>query len=333
MKKKSSLGNMVKSQKFIVVLVFIALFVVFSVASPVFLRYTTIIQMFDMAYYYLIMAFGVGLALITGGVDLSIGTGVVCYAIVGAAVIKNLNAPVGVGILISILLAVGIGLANGILIAIMQLPPFLATLCTCMIARGLGSICANNFSIPWPTTSQAGGEFHYLFKFTTSSGMIIPIGFIWIFVLMLVMRYVLNSTKFGRYTIGIGSNKEALLLSGVNVKFYHIMVYVICGLFAGVASVAYAASTPTIQPGVGAGMEMDAIGGAIVGGVSASGGRGSMEGIFIGTLVIMLLKVGLPFVGFQANWQQLITGFVLIGSVLIDVIRTSKAAAAKASAA
>ena len=150
---------------------------------------------------------------------------------------------------------------------------------------------------------------------------------------MLIMRYVLNSTKFGRYTIGIGSNKEALMLSGVNVKFYHIMVYVICGLFAGVASIAYAASTPTIQPGVGAGMEMDAIGGAIVGGVSASGGRGSMEGIFIGTLVIMLLKVGLPFVGFQANWQQLITGFVLIGSVLIDVIRTSKAAAAKASAA
>ena len=332
MNKKSSVGNLVKNQKFIVILVFIALFIVFTVASPVFLKYTTIIQMFDMAYYYVLMAFGVGLALITGGVDLSIGTGVVCYAIVGAAVIKNLKAPVLVGILIAILLAVGIGLFNGILIAVMQLPPFLATLCTCMIARGLGSICANNFSIPWPTVSQAGGEFHFLFKFTAPNGMIIPIGFIWIFVLMLIMRYVLNSTKFGRYTIGIGSNKEALLLSGVNTRFYHIMVYVVCGLFAGVASIAYAASTPTIQPGVGAGMEMDAIGGAIVGGVSASGGRGTMEGIFIGTFVIMLLKVGLPFVGFQANWQQLITGFVLNASVMLDVIKKSRAQAAKAAA-
>ena len=118
----------------------------------------------------------------------------------------------------------------------------------------------------------------------------------------------------------------------MNVKFYHVMAYVICGLFAGVASIAYAASTPTIQPGVGAGMEMDAIGGAIVGGVSASGGRGSMEGIFIGTFVIMLLKVGLPFVGFQANWQQLITGLVLIASVMIDVIKTNSTNAAQATA-
>lgn len=332
MNKKSTVGNLVKNQKFIVLLVFIALFIVFSVASSTFLRYTTIIQMFDMAYYYVLMAFGVGLALITGGVDLSIGTGVVCYSIIGAALIKNINAPVIVGMLIAILVALGIGLLNGILIAIMNLPPFLATLCTCMIARGFGSICANNFSIPWPTTSQEGGWFHYLFKITTPDGTIIPVGFIWIFILMLFMVYVLNSTKFGRYTIGIGSNKEALVLSGINVKFYHVMVYVVCGLFTGIASIAYAASTPTIQPGVGIGMEMDSIGGAIVGGVSASGGRGSMEGIFIGTFVMMILKVGLPFIGLQANWQQLITGFVLIGAVLIDVLRSRSTEATAAAA-
>lgn len=330
MNKNSKVGSVVKSQKFIVLLVFIVLFIVFSAASSTFMRYTTIMTMFDMSYYYLLMAFGVGLALITGGVDLSIGTGIVCYSIIGAAVIKNLNAPVVVGMIIAIAIAVGIGLFNGVLIAIMDLPPFLATLCTCMIARGLGSICANNYSIPWPTTSQAGGWFHYLFKINLGDGVIIPVGFIWIFVLMLIMRYVLNSTKFGRYTIGIGSNREALVLSGINVKFYHIMVYVICGLFAGVASIAYAASTPTIQPGIGAGLEMDAIGGAIVGGVSASGGRGSMEGIFIGTFVIMILKTGLPFVGLESNWQLLITGFVLIGAVLIDVVRSNKAEAAKA---
>ena len=327
MNKKSNVSKLLGSQKIIVLLVFIVLFVVFSVASSTFLRYTTIMTMFDMSYYYVLMAFGVGLALITGGVDLSIGTGVVCYAIIGAAVIKNLNFPVVGGMIVSILVACIIGLLNGVLVAVMGLPPFLATLCTCMIARGLGSICARNYAIPWPTTSQAGGWFHYIFKIKNESGLIIPVGFIWIFILMLIMCYVLNSTKFGRYTIGIGSNREAMVLSGVNVTFYHIMVYVVCGLFAGVASVAYAAATPTIQPGVGAGIEMDAIGGAIVGGVSASGGSGSMDGIFIGTYLIMLLKTGLPFVGLEANWQLIITGLVLIGAVLIDIVKRKRAEA------
>lgn len=86
------------------------------------------------------------------------------------------------------------------------------------------------------------------------------------------MEYVLNHTKFGRYTIAIGSNKEAAALSGINVKFYHVMVYVVCGLFTGLAAIAYAAVTPTVQPGTGAGLEMDAIGGVFVGGVAATGG-------------------------------------------------------------
>ena len=88
------------------------------------------------------------------------------------------------------------------------------------------------------------------------------------------MEFVLNHTKFGRYTIAIGSNKEAAALSGINVKFYHVMVYVVCGLFVGLAAIAYAAVTPTVQPGTGAGLEMDAIGGVFVGGVAATGGYG-----------------------------------------------------------
>ena len=109
-------------------------------------------------------------------------------------------------------------------------------------------------------------------------------------ILVLVMEFVLNHTKFGRYTIAIGSNKEAAALSGINVKFYHVMVYVVCGLFTGLAAIAYAAVTPTVQPGTGAGLEMDAIGGVFVGGVAATGGYGSVIGTFVGIFVIMLLK-------------------------------------------
>ena len=128
----------------------------------------------------------------------------------------------------------------------------------------------------------------------------------------------------GRYTRAIGSNKEATRLSGVNVKFYHIMAYVICGLFAGLAAIAYSAIFPTVQPGSGAGFELDAIGGAIVGGVSMTGGVGSVTGTLVGVFVICLLKTGLPFVGLTANWQQIITGFVLIAAVLIDILKRKK---------
>ena len=138
------------------------------------------------------------------------------------------------------------------------------------------------------------------------------------------MAFILNHTKIGRYTFAIGSNKEATRLSGVNVRKYHVIAYVLSGLFAGLAAIAYAATFPTVQPGPGAGFELEAIGGAIIGGVSASGGVGSIEGTLLGVLVICILKTGLTFVGLQANWQQIITGAVLIGAVLIDIIKRKK---------
>ena len=328
MKQKSKFSKLVKSQEFIVFIILIVMYILFGVLNSQFAQYTTFITMFDFGSYYVLMAMGVGLCLITGGVDLSIGTGLIAYGAVGGALIRYTGCSVIVGMLLTIVVGVAFGLLNGILVARMDLPPFLATLCTCMIARGVGSLASLNSSIPWPLSTAPDGWFHNIFKVILEDGTIIPVSFIWVFVVMLFMRYILNSTKFGRYTIAIGSNKEATILSGVNVKFYHTMVYVVCGLFAGVAAVAYSAATPSIQPGQGAGVEMDAIGGAIVGGVSAAGGYGTMPGIYVGTFVILALKVGLPFIGLNANWQQIITGLVLIGATLIDIIKRRRAAKA-----
>ena len=315
-KKKS-----IFTQEVIVGIVLVVLLLLFRAISADFGKYTTILSMLDISYYYVLMAIGVAFPLITGGVDLSIGTGMICYALAGGCLIRFYNAPTGVAILVSILFGVGIGFANGILISIMGLPPFLATLCTCMITRGLGSVVTGSFAIPWPTAKQDNGWFHSIFKIATENKTKLPLGLLWIILLMLVMQFVLAHTRFGRYTIAIGSNKEAAILSGINVKFYHIMVYVVSGLFAGLASIAYAAVIKTVQPGTGAGMELDAIGGAIVGGVSASGGYGTIYGTVIGAYVILVLKQGLPYIGFNANMQQIITGFVLIGAVTIDIVK------------
>ena len=320
-KKKSALIN---GRELMVIGIIAAMVVVFSILSPTFRTYPTLVSVLDSVYYVALMAIGVTFPLITGGVDLSMGTGLVCYALVGGYMIVHKGMPVVVGILIAILMGVIIGLINGTLVAVMDLPPFLATLCTCMITRGLGPALCGGFGVSWPSALSEAGAFRKIFKFTNAGGTVIPVGIILIVVLVILMSFVLNHTKMGRYTIAIGSNKEATRLAGVNVKFFHVMAYAICGLFAGMAGVAYSATYATIYPGAGAGFEMDAIGGAIVGGVSASGGSGTIFGAFLGVIVISLMKIGLPFIGLQANWQQIFTGLVLLAAVLVDVLKKKK---------
>ncbi len=324
--RKKSVVSKLGGQKFIVFLVVIALYAFFCLMSPDFRKYSTAMSILDYSYYIALMAIGVTFPLITGGVDLSIGTGLICYSLAGGYLVLHCGWPTGAGLLVSVVFGIVIGILNGVLVAGMNLPPFLATLCTCMITRGLGSLCSQRFGISWPTAGSEGSWFRTIFKINVN-GTQIPIGFLWILILVLIMAFVLNHTKVGRYTIAIGSNKEATILSGVNVKFYHIMAYAISGLFAGLAAIAYSAVFATVQPGTGAGFELEAIGGAIIGGVSATGGVGSIVGSLLGVFVICLLKTGLPYIGLQANWQQIITGMVLIAAVLVDIIKRKRAKA------
>ena len=321
-KKKTFLG--LKGLEAMVLGINIAMIVLFSILSPTFRTYPTVVSVLDTSYYITLMALGVTFPLITGGVDLSIGTGLVSYALIGGYLVVHKGMPVAVGILACIGVGIVIGIFNGVLVAVMDLPPFLATLCTCMITRGLGPALCGGFGVSWPSAISEQGAFRSLFKFTTAEGKVIPVGIVFMIILVIIMSFVLDHTRVGRYIIAIGSNKEATRLAGVNVKFYHIMAYVISGFFAGLAGVAFAATVATIYPGAGAGFELDAIGGAIVGGVSASGGVGTILGTFLGVFVICLMKVGLPFIGLQANWQQIFTGIVLIAAVLVDVLKKKK---------
>lgn len=314
-------------QKLIILGVLLLLLIFFGSVSPSFRKYTTFLSIMGYTYYIAFMAIGVTFPLLTGGVDLSIGTGLVCYALTGGYLIVYSGLPVWVGLLVTVLFGVAIGVFNGFAVSVLDLPPFLATLCTCMITRGLGSICAQGKGVPWPNASSANGWFRSLFKMNIG-GHMVPIGIIWVILAVVVMSIVLNHTKTGRYILAIGSNKEAAKLCGINVVRYQMTAYIISGLFAGLAGIAYAASFATIQPGTGAGMELDAIGAAIIGGVSTAGGYGTVTGTIIGVFIISVLKTGLPYVGLQANWQQIIIGIVLIAAVLMDVLRNKKGTAA-----
>ena len=297
----------VGTQKIVVLLVIIVLFAFFSIMSPGFRKYPTLVSIFDYSYYISFMAIGVTFCLITGGVDLSIGTGMICYALFGGYLITRQGMPVLVGILGTILMGVIMGCINGVLVAVLELPPFIATLGTMMVARGFGSI-------------------RMLFKIN-KPGLLLPVGFLWVIFFVILMSLFLNKTRPGRYIIAIGSNKEATRLSGVNVVKYQALAYILSGVFAGIAGVAYAAVfSSSIAPGSGAGLELDAIAGAIIGGTSMTGGCGSIFGTLLGVFVMSMLKSGLPYIGLQANWQQIITGLILILAVFIDVIKNRKLA-------
>ncbi len=311
------------TQKIVVVAVLIVLFVFFCIVSPTFRNYSTILSIMDFSYYTSFMAIGVTFCLITGGVDLSIGTGIICYGLIGGFLINQKGMPVGVGLVVTLLVAILVGVLNGALVAILDLPPFIATLCTMMMCRGFGSIATGGLSENWPPSSLPAGWFRSIFKLDVG-GVKLPLGFVWVLLCVILMTLVLNKTKVGRYIIAIGSNKEATRLSGVNVVKYQMSAYIISGFFAGLAAIAYAGTFQAIAPGTGAGLELDAIGGAIIGGTSMTGGSGSVVGALLGVFLMSVLKTGLPFIGLNANWQQIITGLVLIVAVYIDVLKNRK---------
>lgn len=314
----------VGAQRLVVLIAVIVLYSVFFMMSNSFRQYTTLISIIENCYYIGFLAIGVTFCLITGGVDLSIGTGMMCYTLVGAFLTSTYNLPPVVGLLICIIFGVVMGIINGFLVAVMDLPPFIATLCTMMATRGLGSIITGGLSASWPSSSTPEGAYKSAFRLMVD-GTLIPVGIIYLIAAIIIMTFVLNKTKVGRYIIGIGSNKEALRLSGVNVVKWQWAAYIISGLFAGLAAVSYAGiMSSAIQAGGGAGMELNAVGGAIIGGTSMSGGNGSVVGTMLGVLVMVLLQIGLPSIGLQANYQQIITGLVLIGAVTIDVIKNRK---------
>lgn len=322
--KENSLIKAIGTQRLVALLALIVLYIVFGILNPTFGTYNTAVNIFDASYYIGFMAIGICFVIATGGIDLSIGTVLTMSALVAGYLNVNLGVPMILTIPICIAIGALFGTANGFMVAKMGLPPFIATLGTMMVSKGIGSIITKTQSVTWKSSSDPEGWYRTLFKVKTDGGLLIPTGFILLIVAAIIMAIVMNKTKVGRYILSLGSNKEATRLSGVNVDKYLIIAYIISGTFAGIAGLAYATIYQTLLPGGGAGFEMDAIAGVVIGGTSMSGGTGTILGTMIGVFIISVLKTGLPFVGLQTHYQQLATGIVLIVAVFVDVYRNKK---------
>lgn len=300
----------------------VILYFFFSVFGTNFLSLDTLVNILDSSYYIGFMAIGVTFVIITGGIDLSIGTVMMCSALIGGVAYNIWHWPIAAALGLIIVTAGAFGVLNGLMVARLGLPPFIATLGTMMISMGFGAIVSKVMTMRYPTVTDPDGWFKFVF-YKTPGGF--PVGAVWLAALFVAASVLLNKTRLGRYTFAIGSNEEATRLSGVRVERWKMLAYVISGLFSGFAAIVYAATYTSIIPGTGNGLELLAIAGVVIGGTSLSGGIGTVSGTLIGVFIMSVLKQGLMSMSLQGQWQTFFTGIVVVCAVLLDLYRNAKA--------
>ena len=263
-----------------------------------------------------LLATGVTFVIITGGIDLSIGTGTAFTSVCMGIVAVNWGLPLPLGLLAALGSGALVGFVNGFLVAKAKLPPFIATLGMLYVTLGLAQVLSDVHPIYF-TDSQPGLQDFFMGKPIAG----IP-NIVWVMFGGAAVAWVLlNKTVLGRYAFALGSNEEATRLSGVNVGRWKIAVYVVCGIFVGLAGIVLAARSASAQPSQGMGYELNAIAAAVIGGTSLAGGEGSIVGTLIGAFLISTLGTGLSVDNVPQQYQYVITGVVVIGAVWLDILR------------
>ncbi len=310
-------------QLMMVLIAFIIIYIYFMFAAPNFAQAKIFTDILLQSAYIGVMALGATFVIATSGIDLSVGTGMTLVAVMAGIFLSGdfLNLPLGLGLVLILLVGAFIGLINGLDIAVLGLPPFIATLAMMMVARGLALVISNKSTI-----SIANPGYIAL-----STGSIIPgisNAAIILILLTILAAFLLNKTLLGRYALAIGSNEEATRLSGVNVRFWKIVIYVVAGVFMAVGAILYSARFGFVQPAEGVGFELNVIAATVIGGTSLSGGRASIPGAFVGALIMATLQKGLTMMGVASEWQLVVTGIVVLLAVFIDNIRRARENAA-----
>lgn len=296
----------------------IAIVTFFSLANPNFLSWSNITSGVLLSSAVVgILALGTTFVIITAGIELSLGTGMTLAAVMTGVFLTFWGLPLIVGVVGGILTGAVIGLINGLNVAILKIPPFIATLAMMLIAQGLALVISGTAPIYFTDVDGFGA---------ISSGrpLGIPNAVAILFALTLIGAVLLRKTILGRYTFAIGSNEDAAALSGVNVKKWKIIIYTLSGAFMGIAGVVIAARLNSAQPALGVGYELQAIAAVVIGGTSLQGGKGSVVGTLIGALIVGTVTNGLRIMSIPQEWQTVILGLVILVAVYTDSLRRRK---------
>jgi ribose transport system permease protein len=305
----------VSIQQFLAFGALIALFAFFAVASPNFLSTSNVFGILLAASVTGILALGATFIIATGGIDLSVGTAMTLCSVMTAVFATTLGLPMPVAVLLGVVVGAFIGLVNGLNVAVLGIPPFIATLAMMMVASGLSLIITG--ASPMYFTSVPGfGQI--------ALGTLIPNvpNAVLIFLALAALAGVLmNKTLIGRYALSIGSNEEATRMSGINTRTWLIRIYVLAGVFTGIGGVIMAARLNSAQPALGLGYELEAIAAVVIGGTSLSGGRASILGTMIGAILMATLNNGLQIMQIPQEWQKVAVGVVILVAVFADTVR------------
>ena len=299
-------------QRLLPFLTLIALFVALSIASPHFLTNTNLSSVVRQTAVINIMALGMTLIIIAGGIDLSVGAILAFGGLMGTMAMER-GYPILAGIFIGAFAGMLWGVVNGFLATRLNVNPFIVTLGTMGIARGLTLIVSNGLPV-----HQIPQRFSFL-----GEGNLLGVPFVlWIVVACaLAVHVILEHTRLGRYAYAIGSNPDAAYYAGIPVAFHTTAVYAIGGLLTGLAGMVEASRLMTGQPTAGQGYELQAIAAVVIGGGSLRGGEGSVVGTLIGAFIMGLLSNGSDLLGISPYLQQAIIGAVIILVVWVDELR------------
>ena len=307
--------------KFITFGAVIVLFIFFSLTANNFFTVRSVLSLALQTSATTIMGIGVTFAIITGGIDLSIGS-VIALSGTVAVMAAIAGVPIWLSMIVGLLVGVACGLLNGLMITKLKLPPFIATLGMLMVARGVALTITNANAYPAPDGFGDLGNNTILGTGPQFPGIPYPV--LIMIAVAVLFSFILSRTRIGRYTYAVGSNEEAARLSGIRVNQVKIVSYIISGLLAGLVGIILASRMVTSQPNSADGYELYAIASAVIGGTSLMGGKGTVSGTVIGSFIIGILTVGLTMSGANYFLQKIVIGLVVIGAVAVDQLKGRK---------
>jgi ribose transport system permease protein len=318
------LFNPAARQKFLAFASLLALMVFFTAASPNFLQMDNMVAILQATAVNGVLAIACTFVIITAGIDLSVGTLMTFCSVMAGVFLTYWGLPIYAGIFAAIFFGALCGFTSGVLIAKLKIPPFIATLGMMMLLKGLALVISGtkpiyfNDTPEFPMISQESLIGYFI------PSLPIPNAVLILFVVAVASSLVLNKTVLGRYTFALGSNEEAVRLSGVNVDFWKIVVYSLNGAICGIAGLLIASRLNSAQPALGQGYELDAIAAVVIGGTSLSGGTGTILGTIIGAFIMSVLTNGLRIMSVAQEWQTVVTGVIIILAVYADILRRRK---------
>ncbi|WML36349.1 ribose ABC transporter permease [Clostridium sp. OS1-26] len=287
----------------------IILCVVISIITPRFLTVTNVLNVFTQVSVNAIIAVGMCFVILTGGIDLSVGSTLAITGAVAATLVKS-NANTFLTIIVVLIIGALIGLFNGILVSKGKIQAFIVTLATMTVFRGVTYVYTKGTPI-----SGLSSDFTVIGNGKLAG---IPLPVILILLVVLSAWYVLNQTRYGRYVYAVGGNEDSARLSGINTDKIKALVYVICGVTAALSGIVVTSRIGSASPNAGSGFELDAIAAVVLGGTSLSGGEGSVIGTIIGAMIIGVLNNGLNLMNVSPFYQLIVKGLVIILAVILD---------------